>query len=397
MNRTQEIATTMNIGFYFGGIDLRSGGVSPYADRLFRVLSDHTFDQSIDIVPIRHLNPKDGNACWRIGQSAFNRMRDSVRVLLLPGPVGARLSPPPRCRSNLQELTLLHVPFQVAPECDVPYICTMHDVQELHFPQYFTSAEREWRAIHYRRSIANAAHIVVSYEHVKQDIIRFFGCAEDDISVMPLPIAGCEASPQNFKDTRASETKFKTFGKFILYPAQTWEHKNHLGLIEAFEIASKQLATPLTLVCTGTKKEHYRIIEERVNRSSQRSHIHFTGIVSDEELEWLYKNSVGVVIPTLYEAGSFPLIESMMRSTPVICANTTSLPKTIGNLEFVFDPLNINQMAISIVQLVCDQDFRARNLANGSRQIEVLRDIDTGAAFEKLWRRVIHRIDGLTI
>ncbi len=386
----------MNVGFYLGGVDMRSGGIAPYADRLFKVLSGHSFDDNIDVVPIRHIDSKCRKTRWRIGRSVACRIRDSVKVLVLRGPANTRLSHTVRPCVNFQDLKLLHVPFQVAPECDVPYICTMHDVQELHFPQYFTSAEREWRAIHYRRSIANAAHVVVSYEHVKRDLIRLFGCSADDISVMPLPIAGCEASPLNYSDARAAESKYKHLGQFILYPAQTWEHKNHLRLIEAFEIAAKQLKTPLSLVCTGMKKDHYRVIEARVNSSPNKSHIHFTGILSGEELEWLYKNSVGVVIPTLYEAGSFPLIESMMRSTPVICANTTSLPETIGNLEFVFDPLDIQQMANFIVKLISDQDFRTRNLKNGSRQIERLRSVDTGAAYEMLWRRVIQQIDCLT-
>lgn len=383
----------MNVGFYFGGVDLRNGGVAPYASRLFKVLSEHHFDDGIDVIPIWYSDPNFRNAYLRLGQSLVNRISDSAKVLLLRGPAHLRLTRSVRRLSTFNNIKLLHVPFQVAPECDIPYICTMHDVQELHFPQYFTSAEREYRAIHFRRSINNAAHVVVSYEHVKRDLVRLFGCPDDKVSVMPLPVTGCEATPLTHSDASAAETKFNQLGRFILYPAQTWQHKNHIRLIDAFEIATNELETPLSLVCTGNKNDHYGVIEKHVNRSHCRSHIHFTGLVSDHELEWLYKHAVGVVIPTLYEAGSFPLIESMMRSTPVICAKTTSLPETIGNPEFVFDPLDVQQMAALIVKLVSDQDFRAMNLDNGRRQIERLLSVDAGVAYEQLWRRVIQQIE----
>ena len=82
------------------------------------------------------------------------------------------------------------------------------------------------------------------------------------------------------------------------------------------------------------------------------------GIVNEAELYNLYKNSQGVVIPTLYEAGSFPLVESILMEIPVICSNITSLPETIGNQEFIFDPNSVENIAKKIELLWINENYR---------------------------------------
>ena len=77
---------------------------------------------------------------------------------------------------------------------------------------------------------------------------------------------------------------------------------------------------------------------EKISELNLSEAVHFLGIVPEEDLISLYKNSSLVVIPTLYEAGSGPLYEAMRYQVPVICSNVTSLPDTVSNDEFLFDP-----------------------------------------------------------
>jgi glycosyltransferase involved in cell wall biosynthesis len=91
------------------------------------------------------------------------------------------------------------------------------------------------------------------------------------------------------------------------------------------------------------------------------------GIVSDEVLFSLYKHATGVVIPTLYEAGSFPLMESILMEVPVICSNVTSLPETINNNEFVFDPNDVEDIANKIQKLYYNNEFRTESVSNSRR------------------------------
>ena len=96
--------------------------------------------------------------------------------------------------------------------------------------------------------------------------------------------------------------------------------------------------------------------------------VKFLGLVSEEVLYSLYKNTTGVVIPTLYEAGSFPLIESIYLGRPVICSNVTSLPETIGDPRFMFDPTKINDIQEKVRMLWSDESFALAAAANASNQ-----------------------------
>jgi glycosyltransferase involved in cell wall biosynthesis len=122
-----------------------------------------------------------------------------------------------------------------------------------------------------------------------------------------------------------------------------------------------------------------------------RDFIHFLGVVPQVDLKWLYRNSLSVVVPSLYEAGSFPLIEAMQLEVPVLCASTTSLPATIGDNRFVFDPRDSEQMASLMSKMASDQEYRQQGIYNSKMRMETLRQIKVGPLVEELWRTTLER------
>ena len=108
----------------------------------------------------------------------------------------------------------------------------------------------------------------------------------------------------------------------------------------------------------------------------------------EEELYWLYKNAMLTVIPTKYEAGSFPLMEAMKLGSPVIASNVTSLPETIGSEAYLFDPDNPAQIADKITTYGLSDQNRTRNIRVNKRKIEQLMNQPFYQYFEKLWRTI---------
>ena len=237
-------------------------------------------------------------------------------------------------RSNIK---LLHVPIQYSPiyKTSVPVVTTMHDVQEFHFPEFFTASERLHRAINNLKSVSESDQIIVSFEHIKKDLIKYYSVPEEKISVCPPPFADDWFATKKETEWITLETKYSISKKYLLYPAATWPHKNHLLLIEALAEVKNDIPD-ISLVCTGNKTEYYSAIEKKLKELKLESSVKFLGIVPEEDLIGLYKNSELVVIPTLYEAGSGPLYEAMKYKVPVICANTTSLPETVSNAKICF-------------------------------------------------------------
>jgi hypothetical protein len=86
-----------------------------------------------------------------------------------------------------------------------------------------------------------------------------------------------------------------------------------------------------------------------------------------------------VVVPTLYEAGSFPLNEAMNYGIPVICSNVTSLPDQIQDKRYIFDPNNIDEMADKMNMMLTDKMARQMNTDNSHKIIR-----------EQLWEKRIN-------
>jgi glycosyltransferase involved in cell wall biosynthesis len=390
----------LKVGLYLGDIKEGMSGVQSYALRLASALHQHASLQSaFEFEVIGNVE----NAPWpqqpapsnHLLRKALFHLYDSLYLLRHPtypfrrAPVGELFFG----MLNQAKYDLIHFPSAFPPRLAFrcPFVVTMHDVQELHFPENFSGETRFSRSMGNLRSIRQANAVVVSFEHVKHDLVRFFDVSPDRIYVIPVPFDECPLPKPTPSDTAKFEAKFNGLGEYFLYPASTWAHKNHLGLLEGFELLCERVARPLRLVCTGQKTDFFSVIEDKLRDSTVSDKVDFLGVVSDGELRWLYEHSAGVVIPTLYEAGSFPLMEAIQLGVPVICANTTSLPITIGTAEFVFDPRNPQAMSDSMFRLITDNDFRARNIAHCKYRKADLQGQPIAKMYEDMWRKICDR------
>lgn len=292
---------------------------------------------------------------------------------------------------NRFNLDVLHVPKQHSPVygLNYPVVITMHDVQQLIFPHFFTPLQRIQRAISYHISIQEADGIIVSYKHIKDDLLKYFSDAGDKISVCNVPVNNdwmlSEETPKEILIE-----KYKLPENFILTPAATWEHKNHFAVLEAINIL-RNGNFKVHWIATGLKTSFYNAIEKKVLDLGLTEHVNFTGIVSDSDLKGLYSLAKLVVIPTKYEAGSTPLFESMRYEVPVICSNITSLPDTIKDKDFIFDPDDYIRLAELIKKGLTDDTFIARNKQNSRHRMQEFAQKEYCTAFIDAYRRAIDR------
>ncbi len=397
----------LNVGYYLGECSLSHGGVAPYALRMLRQLGQShmsppiTIFGDLDETTRQFLNTSRMQPRFASSDAPLSLVERFSHRFRLLGNVLTQQSPridlpeydPIYRRIEQSKIDLLHVPYQTPPvfKLPCPYLVTMHDVQELYFPQYFSAEIRATRATNYLRAIRESAAIVVSFDHVKQDLIRFFNCPPEKVHVVGLAYDQCQLPPPSDQTKSECQQRYADKKPFFLYPAQTWPHKNHLALLTAFDRLQKQTPTPSYLICTGKRNEHYfNEIEPFLKTLACRDRILFTDIVSDQELSWLYENTHAVVVPTLYEAGSFPVIEGMMHGAPVICSNVTSLPDTMANQEYLFDPTRPEELLQLMTLLLTNDSFRNKNqLHCQSRGAELRNDLTATQRLIDVWKKIM--------
>ena len=250
-----------------------------------------------------------------------------------------------------------------------PFAFTLHDLQEKHYPQYFSLAARIWRHITNRLLTARAGRILCESNFVRADIVAHFGVPESRIEVVPAPpITSLRDSVSTAEQLAAVRRKFDLPEQYVFYPAQFWAHKNHLRLVEAFARVVRRFPN-CALVLTGKQRDQFDRVFARVRELGLAGRVRHIGYVEQAELASLYRCATLVAIPTLFESISIPIYEAFSVGTALCASNVVALPEQVGDAGLLFDPLSPEDIASAIESLLADPPLRQRLIDRGFDRI----------------------------
>jgi glycosyltransferase involved in cell wall biosynthesis len=282
---------------------------------------------------------------------------------------------------------VIHFPFQSYEPCGLPTVYNPHDLQHLHHPEFFTPLEIELReALH--QSACRAAHtVVVASEFVKRDVFERYHIEPRKVQVIPwAPPPLPESS--NADDFSTLRRKYElSDGPFALYPAMTWEHKNHVRLLEALARLRDREGMEIPFVFTGYKTDFWPRVECRMNELGLGGQVKFLGMIPREELSALYRAAQFVFIPTLFEAASAPLFEAWQHGTPVACSSVTSLPEQAAGAALLFDPFDVETLARSLARMASEEGLRDELRRQGTRRLDDFSLERTAKAYRAVYRK----------
>jgi glycosyltransferase involved in cell wall biosynthesis len=287
---------------------------------------------------------------------------------------------------------VIHIPVQGFIVCALPTIYNPHDLQHLHYPEFFSPEEISWRETVYRAGCRVANTVVVGSQWVKDDVVRQYQVHPEKVQVVP------EGAPTQLYTEPSTEfltqvkRKYQLEEPFAFYPAVTWPHKNHLRLLEAIVCLRESRGVKVRLVCTGSRYDAFwPAIERRVNEMNLSSQVKFLGFVPEGDLRALYRLGQFLIEPSLFEASSLPIFEAWSEGLPVACSNTAALPEQVQDAALMFEPYNVEAIAEVIETLARDVELRRGLRERGYRR---LRDFDwsrTAKAYRALYRRAARR------
>jgi glycosyltransferase involved in cell wall biosynthesis len=277
---------------------------------------------------------------------------------------------------------VVHFPLQSAELVNLPNIYHPHDLQYIHYPTYFTAYERKVLDVTYRAYIHNATAVAVASSWVKQDLIESLGCPEMKIFVVPL------APPNTVSEyLRENAEGLALPDQFFFYPAQTWPHNNHSVLIDALAtLHARRSELRLHLVFSGAGNAHRILLEKQIRTLGLETYIHFLGYITPAQLSETYRRCIACVIPSFFEAASFPAWEAFFAGAPVAAAHVTSLPAQIGDAGLLFDPQDSDTLSQILEQLATDEALRQKLITRGHQRIRALSWQHTALHFRSLYR-----------
>ena len=348
MNIMNIMNDKKRIGIITFATDAGKSGISQY---LFNILENlNLSDQQHEYELIVHESESH----------LFNRFAgDNVNIIKLPD----SLIPPVRNILwhifKLPKLSLerkYDVVFLPAANRRAPYfmpcptIGTVHDLASMNVKDKYDFL----RGFYVRRIlpllIKRLSRILTVSEHSKKDIINFCNIVGDTIKVTPLA-----ADKNIFKTGSVEDSKnilkeeYALDKEYILYISRL-EHpgKNHIRLIDAFDILKSKHSFPHQLVFAGALRERGEEVIERIKQSPYSQDIKYFEFVDKKYLQDFYRAAELFVFPSLYEGFGLPVLESMACGTPVTCSNCASIPEVANNAALLFNPYDIDDIAESI-------------------------------------------------
>jgi glycosyltransferase involved in cell wall biosynthesis len=283
------------------------------------------------------------------------------------------LGEPPLTSEALQALdlytrldfTVVHgMPCYVHPDLRrFPSIVTMHDLQHLHYPEYFSEEDITTREREYRESCLRADHLICVSEFTRQDVHRRYGIPLEKMStIWNLP-----PSPTTFD--RGLIAAMGVRWPFLFYPAQPWLHKNHLGLLRAMRDALRELPAETHLVLTGQPFPIGHPARELLEAPELCGRVVHLGYRTSAEVAALYASAEALVFASRFEGFGMPVIEAMSHSCPVICGTHTSLPEIAGDAAHFVDVESPGALAEAMIAIGRDPGLRDRLRQKGRANV----------------------------
>lgn len=273
-----------------------------------------------------------------------------------------------------------------------PNVLTVHDLQHVHFPEFFSRDAWQERENLYRESIDRSTHVICISEYTRQDLHRSYGVPfEKMTTVWNIPSRAAWLKVEE-RERRNLLARMGLRGRFLFYPAHCWPHKNHRRLVEAFRMIESELPSDIQLVFAGKPFEEHHPARELIRAEGLEKRVIHLGYRSTLEIRALYGGAQALVFPSLFEGFGMPVAEAIIAGCPVACAHSTSLPEIAGDAAIYFDPQDTRSMARALLQITTDQKRRADLLAAGQLRKPLFSSRLSAVKVLSVYRRVFEEV-----
>ncbi len=224
-------------------------------------------------------------------------------------------------------------------------------------------------------SVKYAKKIFVFTERNKMDLINKFNCDSSKIllqNLIPfLPEIYEKNKMVDFKKIFKTKFNLSLNKKYLFYPAQFWEHKNHILIIEMVKYLKKNDFNQINILFSGDDKGNYSKIKTMVEKEGLESYINFLGKISELELIAIYKYCDYIIMPTFIGRCSLPLLEGLYFKK-IIFYNKDVLDPGLLNYVIGIDPKNARELFLKIKKNVIDEnnlEIDPKNLIGAYEQL----------------------------
>jgi len=264
----------------------------------------------------------------------------------------------------------------------INYIYTVFDLAHRDFPEfpevssYKIFDSRETRL---QKNLQRAIAIISESDYGKKNLISRYNLIEERVYVFPLDSGKVfyEVKKENYlpKDKKNSDIKQRYNLKcdYVFYPSQFWAHKNHIYILKALEILKNEEKINLGAVFSGSDMGNLSYIKSMTKKMRLEDRVRFVGFVPNEELPFLYAQSVALVMPTYFGPTNIPPLEAFKLNIPVLYSDLPGLKEQVGSAALLLDLKDPRCLVKNIKRLLKSEDLRNELIEQGKLIINELK------------------------
>jgi glycosyltransferase involved in cell wall biosynthesis len=286
---------------------------------------------------------------------------------------------------------VVHFPYQQLHRTTAPSIFNPQDIQHVHRPEFFDAATLAYRRRMYPLWCGAATKVEVPSSASKEDLVRHLGVSSEKVLVIRKAAPTTLAEPVDASMLSRCRAEYHLPDAFLLFPAQTWQHKNHIRLFEALAQLRDEHDVRLPLVCTGRQNTFWPVLRAKLAELRLTEQVRFLGFIPADDVRALYHLAEVTVFPTLFEGGGFPLLEAFQEGSPLACSNLPVLTAQAGDAALYFDPTSREDIARALRRLHNDPALRDQLRERGKARAGRYSWNHTARTYRALYRMLASR------
>ena len=279
--------------------------------------------------------------------------------------------------------------FMAVPMERLHIVSFLHDMIPALHKDFFTADA----LANFAQNIAifhRSAHIFANSAASRADLIRLENLPPDRVSHIGIDIAA-EYQPQPAAKVAKLQQKFGLATRpYILCVGTLEPHKNHLGLLAAFDIAFRDRGFPYDLVVLGKPGWGSNGFTQGVAARGMGDIVHRLSHVSNAELAALYSGAFFSAYPSLHEGSGLPVLEAMACGCPVLASNIAAIAEIAGDAAMLVNPHDHAAIAAGLATMAEDGGMRSMLVERGHRR----RKAYSWARSARMMLDTLARLDG---
>src|SRR2546423_2100651 len=242
----------------------------------------------------------------------------------------------------------------------VRQIIQVHDLIPLFYPDECPRWHPYYNTL-LPRLLARTRMVLVDSAHTRTDVLREYGVAEENVSVVYPGInshffgADAGSAPPGFDLTA-----------FFLFVGTYSPRKNLHTVLRAFSRIHGEL--PHRLVVVAYPDQFMPAVQQLASELGIVEKLRFYSGLTRSELLYLYRNATALLLLSEYEGFGYPAVEAMAVGTPCIVSDSTSVREIVEDAGIKVPSRDVEAAMTAMRKIAADGEYRKTLGGLGIRQ-----------------------------